>query len=338
MADMNEIVKLAIDAHRGCVEKYSNSQAMEVLRKAAIEANNGSTKLDYRAIRDGKCPGLFSLIETILNIETVDGLQGDEYFNALVETHNVADGDQNLFIVNDSDLFTVAKVANGTQGIRRQRLSGETSVTIPTSMRMIRIYAELDALLSGRIDFNQLIQRVSNSFRQEILNEVSNLWEGVTSKDIGGDKYFPAAGNYDEDVLLDLIAHVEANAGGKTATIIGTKKALRNLAPAIECDSAANDLYNMGYYGRFYGSPVVMTPQRHKNGTTDFVFDDNTLTIVAGDSKPIKFVYEGDPLIITRNPEDNADLTQEYLYGQKYGLGLVVASGSGIGKYSITTD
>ena len=41
---------------------------------------------------------------------------------------------------------------------------------------------------------------------------------------------------------------------------------------------------------------------------------DDVLTIIAGDDKPIKFVYEGDPLVIMGNPLDNADLTQELEY------------------------
>ena len=54
MADMKEIVKLAIDAYKGHVEKYSVGQSQEALRQALVEANGGSTKLDYKAIRDGK--------------------------------------------------------------------------------------------------------------------------------------------------------------------------------------------------------------------------------------------------------------------------------------------
>ena len=34
-----------------------------------------------------------------------------------------------------------------------------------------------------------------------------------------------------------------------------------------------------------------MTPQRHKIGSTEFTLDDNILTIIAGDDKPIKCVY-----------------------------------------------
>ena len=90
----------------------------------------------------------------------------------------------------------------------------------------------------------------------------------------------------------------------------------------------------MGYYGKFFGTPVVALPQRHKVGTTNFLLPDDKLTIIAGDEKPIKFVYEGDPLVIMRNPEQNMDLTQEYFYGDKYGLGIVMAGGNaGVGIY-----
>ena len=334
MADMKEIVKLAIDAYKGHVEKYSVGQSQEALRQALVEANGGSTKLDYKAIRDGKCNGLFALIEEILSRTVVEGLTGDEFFNALVDFRNVAEGDQNIFIVEDSNLFVIDDVANGTQGIRRQRLGGSNEVSIPTTMKMVRIYEELNRVLAGRVDFNHFINVVAESFRQKMLNDIYTLWSGAPADDLGGVAYFPAAGSYNEDELLELISHVEAAAGGKTATIVGTKKALRALKDAIDGDVAKNDLYNLGYVGKFYGTPVVATPNRHKVGTTDFVFADDVLTIIAGDDKPIKFVYEGDPIVLMGDPMQNADFTQEYLYGEKYGLGIVLAGGNaGIGRY-----
>lgn len=288
MAEMNDIVKLAVDGYRGCVEKYSVAQSQDTLRQALIEANNGKTYLDYRAIRDGKCSGLFTLVEILLSATTIEGLQGDEYFNSLVEFRNVAEGDSPIFYVEDNNLFTVADVANGTQGIRRQRLSGASETTIPVTMKMVRIYEELNRVLSGRVDFNKMITTVSNSIQQKLLNDIYTLWIGATAAQLGGAAYFPTAGAYDEDALLDVIAHVEAAAGGKTATIVGTKKALRNLKESIQSDSAKDEIHNMGYVGKFFGTPVVATPQRHKVGSTDFVLDDNMLTIIAGDDKPIK--------------------------------------------------
>lgn len=337
MAEMKDIIKVAVDAYHGNVEKYSVGQSMELLRQALVEANGGSTTLNYKNIRDGKCNGLFTLIEEVLSRTVVEGLQGDEYFNALVDFRNVAEGDKNVFTVEDSTLFVVSEAADGTQGIRRQRLGGSTDVSIPTSLKVVKIYEELNRVLSGRVDFNTFINKVAESFRQKLLNDVYTLWSTATAQDFGGVTYFPVAGAYDEDELLNLIAHVEAASGGKTATIIGTKKAVRNLDITPFGDDAKSDLYNLGYAGKFYGTPVVVAPQRHKVGTTDFVLDDDILTIIAGDDKPIKCVYEGDPIVLMGDPMTNGDLTQEYLYGEKYGMGIVLAGGnSGIGRYEIS--
>lgn len=336
MADMKEIIRLGVDAYKGTITKYSHKEAMDTLHQALVQANGGSTTLDYKAIRDGKCSGVFSLVEEILSRTVVEGLQGDEYFNALVDFRNVATGDKNIFTVKDSNLFVISDAADGTQGIRRQRLGGVSETSIPTSFKVVRIYEELNRILAGNIDFNEFIQKVSESVRQKLLNDIYALWHGATAEQLGGTTFFPVAGSYSEDDLLDLISHVEAAAGGKSATIIGTKKALRLLEPSIKGSEYKSDLYNMGYAGKFFGTPVVMTPQRHKVGTTDFVFDDDVIHIIAGDDKPIKVVYEGQSTVLMGDPTANKDLTQEYLYGEKYGLGIVLAGGNaGTGRYEI---
>lgn len=336
MTEMTNLVKLAVDAYNGKVEKYSVKESQEVLRNALIEANNGSTKLDYKAIRDGKCDGLFTLIEEILSRTVVEGIQQDALINALVDFRNVAEGDANLFVVEDGTLFVVDDTAKGTQGVRRQRLGGDTEVIIPTVMKTVRIYEELNRVLAGRVDFNRLIDKVAESFRQKLLDDVYTLWGTATAAQLGG-AVFSVSGSYSEDDLIDLVAHVEAAAGGKPATIIGTKKACRKLSTAIVAESAKDELHKLGYYGIFNGTPVIATPQRHKVGSTTFAYDDNLLTVVAGDDKPIKLVYEGNPIVIMGNPLDNADFTQEYFYGEQYGMGIVLAGGNaGIGKYKIT--
>ena len=150
MPDMKDIVKVAVDAYHGNVEQYSVGQSQEVLRKALVDANGGSTKLDYRKIRDGECKGLFTLIEQILSRTAVEGLQGDEYFNALVDFRNIAEGDKNLFLIEDSNLFIVSEAADGTQGIRRQRLSGISETSIPTSLKVVKIYERSEERRVGK--------------------------------------------------------------------------------------------------------------------------------------------------------------------------------------------
>lgn len=338
---MNDLVKLAIDAHKGNVEKYSFREAQETLRQALIEANGGSTKIDYRAIRDGKCNGVFSLVEEIIKNTVEEGIQSNPIFDALVEYKNVAEGDAPVFDVYDDTLFYIDKVARGTQAIRRQRLGGVNQITIPVNVHAIRIYEELDRILSGRADFNEMIDKVAKSEENMIMNEVYDLFANATSADFGGVYIIPnvgsAAGSYNETTLLEIIEHVEAAAGGKTANVIGTKAGLRNLMNGITAPAevAKEDMYNDGYIGKFYGSNVIAIPQRHKIGSTNFVYNDKMIAILASSDKPIKLVREGEPLIIPRDPALNMDLTQEYFMAEKWGTGIVMNGNSGIGKYTI---
>lgn len=76
MSEMNDTVKLAVDGYRGTVEKYSVKDSQNVLRQALIATNNGKTTLNYKDIRDGKCVGLFTLLEEILDNTVIEGLQG----------------------------------------------------------------------------------------------------------------------------------------------------------------------------------------------------------------------------------------------------------------------
>lgn len=63
--------------------------------------------------------------------------------------------------------------------------------------------------------------------------------------------------------------------------------------------------------------------------------DDKVLNFIASDEKPIKCVYEGQPLIIPGDVYKNYDLTQDYLYSDKHGMQLVLPNGnSGFGRFT----
>lgn len=339
---MNELTKLALDAHRGSVEKYSVGEAQETLRQALIELNGGSTKIDYRAIRDGKCPGLFTLVEDIIR-ETVDeGFKQNALFDALVEYKNVAEGDSPIFDVYDDTLFFVDQISGGNQAIRRQRLGGVKQVTLPINTYGIRIYEELDRILAGRADFNDMIDRVSRSEEQKLLAQIYDLWANATYADLGGVNgstiYTAAAStSYSEATLLTIMEHVEA-AAGKIPTLIGTRAAMANLYNGLTNvpESAKDQFLNEGYIGKFYGANVVIIPQAHKIGSTDFVMNDKMISVIASDAKPIKVVREGDPLIVRRDATLNMDLTEEYFLREKWGTGIVMNTNTGIGKYEFT--
>lgn len=327
--ERNDIVKLAIDATRGCVAgNYSKGETSEVLRQALIEANGGSTKIDYKAIRRNGA-AIFEIIEEIIPVILQEGLVGDEFYMNLVEERRLAEGDTNEFEIEADSAFVVSEIANGVATPRRQRIGEKTSTGVKTTAHAVRVYEEMNRLLAGRIDWNTFIEKVAEAFRQQLFNDIYTAFSGINAQTAGLSDTYVTGGTYDEEKLLALVAHVEA-ATGKTAMIVGTKPALRKCTTAVVADSAKEDYYNAGFYGRLAGVPMVAIKNRHAAGTENFIFGDDKLFVMASDDKPIKVVYEGDGLILDVDPTSRPDLTQEYFYMEKYGVALIVNGKMGI--------
>ncbi len=320
MAIDSNLIKLAVDGYKGHVAgDYSVNDTQEALRKALVEANGGSTKLDIKAIRDGRCNGVFAIIEELVNVIHEEGLKGDEFFMNMVEDRNLSLGDTNKFHIERECLFAVADIAEGTQGVRRQRIEAGQDITINTQLRAIKIYEELNRVLAGRIDFNKFVDLVGKSFTKQELDATYDAFVGMFKK---LKTPYTETGSFDEDKLLELIDHIEASTG-ETAVVVGTRKALRKIKTAVVSDSAKEEMYAMGHFGRFNGTELVAVKQRHKSGTDDFILDDNVLYVFAGDTKPIKRVTEGDVTMLMGTPMNNADMSQEFLMMKRTGIAVI---------------
>ncbi len=329
-----EIVKLALDTMRNSVSgNFSAKEGSEVLRQAFIEMNGGSDKLTVKSFRDH--PQLFQLIEEVMPIMIQEGLRGDELAFNMVDYRNLAEGDQNRFWTEDNSDLIVAKIADGSTSIRRQRLNVGQYINIDTEMHAIKVYEELNRLLAGRVDFNTLVDRLTRSYTRDMRNQILAAFEGVTATTTGLNATYVKTGTFSAATLRELIDHVEASTGEK-ATILGTKAGLGKIvdsdanAVALTAASAKEDLYNLGYFGKFYATPMVSMRQVHKPGTDAFAINDNKIYVMAGNDKPIKFVREGEGLMVATDAFNNADLTQEYLYGEKYGIGVIFNQKMGI--------
>ena len=220
MVDAN-LVKLAIDGYKGHVAgNYSVSDAQETLRAALVEANGGKTSFDIKDVRAGRCEKVFTIVEELVNAISEEGLRGDEFFMNMVEDRNMALGDTPVFHIERDSLLAVADIAEGTQGVRRQRIEGGTDITVTTQLHAVKIYEELNRVLSGRIDFNKLVDLVSRSF---VKNELDSAYAAFTGMFNKLQAPYSESGSYDEEKLLTLVEHVEA-ATGQTAMIVGTRR------------------------------------------------------------------------------------------------------------------
>lgn len=323
-----EILTVAIDAVQGRTENFSAKQTSDDLRNAFIEMNGGSTKISPKTFHRGN--PLFELVQELIPVVIEEGIKEETnpLFD-LVDYRNTNEGDSQEFDVDCDANFVVASAANGIRDVRRQRIVGGESVKVNTEMKIVRVYENLGRLLAGRIDFNKFVDGVAKAFKNHIVEGAYDAINGLSASTQGLDGTYVLTGTYKEEDLIALIDHVEA-ATGKTAKIYGTRTALRKLTTAVQADSAKEDLYSIGYYGKFNGTDMICLKQAHKPGTSTFALNDNKVWVLASDDKPIKVVNEGDGLLINREATENADLTQEYVYGQGLGVAAICAAKLGV--------
>lgn len=328
--ERKDIISVAVDCMKNKVAgNYSRNDAIESLRMALIEANGGETKLNIKTFHRGN--ELFDLVEELIAATVEEGLNESNPIFNLVEYKNIAAGDENIFDIEGEAVFVVADAAAGIQGVRRQRISGGESVSVKTSFKIVRVYENLGRLLAGRISFDKFIDGVAKSFNKQILEDAYKALKAVTANTAGLTSDYVISGSYSEEDLLKLIDHVEA-ATGKTARILGTRTALRKVTTAVTSHETESDMYNLGYYGKFNGTEMICLKQAH-DAEGKFVLADNQLYVVASDDKPIKIVNQGEGLLLSKDASVNADLTQEYIYGQAFGAAVVC--GSKFGVYTI---
>lgn len=323
-----DIKKVAINAiHKIPMGHYSAAETSECLREALIDLNGGSTKLSPKTFYRGS--ELFNLVQEIIPHIADEGIRADNELMQLIDFRNIAKGDENEFWVDPENILYVSTVASGVRGMRRQTITEGEHVSIPMYTKGIRVYEGINRIMSGAVDFNKFIDDVGKAFIKDLRLDAYTAINGITSTTKGLSEAYVKSGTFSEDTLLSLVDHVEA-ATGKSAKIIGTRTALRKVTTATVSDEAKTDLYNMGYYGNFNGTPMVCMKQVHKTGTDDFALSTNKIYVVASDDKFCKAVTAGEGILGERPATDNNDLTQEYVYLEDRGVGVICANKIGV--------
>jgi hypothetical protein len=335
--DKNALVSLAVDISRNndVSTKFSKDETLTALHNALVKANNGKTYFDIRDIQNNKCVGLFEIVEEIIAQTEDDQLLNHPLWNEIVDYKNVALGDKNSFYIpDDSDLY-VSRIADGTTGAIRQRLSGGRNIEVQTHTYEVKIYDELSRVLAGRSDIDEFIKKVSKAFAKKKIDLILDAFLNITQTN-PANIFLASSTGFDETELLDLCLKVEAK-NGTMPIILGTKKALRNITldSTTLAELGKNDLYTMGYYGRFNGYTCIHIPNVLKSDNKTFYLPDDTLYVIGtAEDKPVKFVTEGTPMVFTSEIHRNVDLSQDFMTIEKFGCDIILA-GKKNGVYQI---
>lgn len=327
--ETNKLIKLAVDTVKGVPSAFSEGNPSDVIRNALIEANGGSTKIDIKAMR--KTNGSFyELVEELIVASIIEGLPESNPIFKWAETKNGKAGDKPEFKVHKDSVLAVAEVANGTLGIRRQRIFGDTTKTLTPIPHAVKVYEELQRLLAGRADWVDFVNAVSRSFILDTNRAIANAFASIATTT---PNVIPETGSFSEASMVALIEKVEMNNPGKTARIFGTKTALRNLNVSTSNmvgETIKDDYYNMGYMGKFNGTEVFELKNGLKADGTTKILDDTKLYVIATDEQFIKYYNEGDALIVESKLGDNSDLTQDYTVINTYAVAVELADKIGL--------
>lgn len=318
---MKELVQMGVDLYKGHTTEFSQKEVNDKFREKLLEVA-GTEKIDYKTFRRIK-PEVFQILEETLQLLVVEGLE--DQFDGFAEFRNIPWGDSQVFHIEDDGLFKVARISDGNGNIRRQRID-RGQVTVEAETWGVKVYEELYRFLAGRIDWNDMVNRVArsmtNAIRTAIYDAVYDSYDALTST-------YAFTGSFDADELTQMAAHVEA-ATGANVEIMGTAAALAKVEPEYISEWAKDDRNATGFFGTFNGYTLRKIDQAHKPGTDDFAIDDNFLMIVPMlEDRMVKVVNEGEALI-TETTDTRTDKQVEYEYIMKMGLAVIPSAKYGI--------
>lgn len=328
---ITDLMKLSRDALHNPATKFEGKTLDDGLREAIIESVGG--EWNRYAFMDNKGK-FFQVIAEALTLpmnETLEGLFADN-----VKVEQIALDDTKVITVDEDKLFKVATIASGNNDIRRQRVTSR-KVVVETEKLGIKLYEEFDRFITGKINWSQLIEKAKKSFATKVSEKVYEaIMTGYDALNVDG-KY-SKAGVFSEKKMDELIDRIEQKTG-LTVGLYGTKKALgkisRNLCTDVGIsDEKKDEYFSLGHFSNYKGgNPMYAIPNLLKQGTDDFLFEDDYIYVLPVGMDIVNVIYKGDPIVdeVTSATARN-DQQIEFLFEQSVGVAVLIAKYYGIYK------
>jgi hypothetical protein len=302
MALDKRILTCAVDAvlGRSSDPKYTPEQRLDGIQKYLQDLAK-----DYR--RNS------ILINEIIE-QTVDAILPIHLENALgvfTEVATVPDGTTKKFHISDGRI-TAAYIGLGVQQ-PRQKLY-KNSLTVTTAPIGGAVYAEYEDLVTGRVDFTELISQLVMAISDTLYGGIQDALVKAFGSANNANRH--AASGFDQQEFDKLKGTVQAY--GKPV-IIGTGVGLSAISngPGFEWDKASEqdrlDIRNLGHVAMYKGSDVIELPNTFTDETnTQKVLEDKYIYMMpVGGDKPVKIVLEG-KMHIRERQERDWSTTMEY--------------------------
>ena len=319
---------------KGAANTIIRKKFAQVLGVAEDEKNR---RVLRKAIRRYQTE-VFELLEETLENLLVSGWGDNPFFMEWVDQRNLADGDQNVFYVEEQSVLTVSRFSGNHHDLIRQKLGIGESFSVATDWYGIKIYEEFELFMAGRRDFAAMITKVYEAFDRKINDMIYEAF-------MGADEKLPTdlkiTGKLEADKLIEAVQNLETDTG-KEVVICGTRSAISQviaLSPsAWISDDMRNERHTTGTLGQFEGIRLMAIPQVNEQGTRNKKLDNKKLLLmpIDPDNKPIKLVNEGEAVVNQINDgATNRDMTYEYELMQKLGINVVINQLFGTYKFTV---
>lgn len=297
-----------------------------------------SKKEMRRALRDhGR--EWFDIIEDTVDEYISVGFDGNEWFNDLVESKNIAYGDRQDFIADKDTVLAIAKMGESHHDHILQRVGKNAPISIPTARYGVKIGEDINKYIIGQTQWTEMVAAIAKAFikliQQLVYAEISNLSSKLPAAVVGSGALSstPAI----KQAFDDIIEAVSAANDGADVVIMGTKNALKKITALADVQWAAKEqrdsVAQTGTIGIYEGTRLVEIPQRFSDkslAATAKLMSDKKLVFLAVGSgdKPIKFIDEGDTEITEVTDKGEAggrwDDLMSYEVQRRLGVGTVL--------------
>lgn len=321
---LTDTQRMFLDAYTGVSNTYSKNDLQDAVRNAIREACGG--EWNYYKFMDNRYK-VFAIIAENMPVAMNASLAGK--FGEFAEFKDTAMGDLNYFDVEDNTVYPVYTAARGNADVERQKII-DRNFSVPTQMKIIKLYDELDRFMAGKIDLARMTDKATVGFENHVGLLISDAIYGSYS---AVDTDYKATGTFAAATLQDIIEHVKAATGAERLQIWGSTSALANVADGAGYSDRSKDRFNsVGYYDTFRGVDLFALPQAYLPGTQTFAVTRTYLIVLPANEKIVKVVFEGDALVNMDDGMSRNDLQPEILYGRRVGAAAITVAE---GKYGI---
>lgn len=324
----NEIKKFrefSRDLYYGKVTEFSTEEANDKLRTLIKNICGG--EYSVHEFLDNRYK-IFAVMSELLTLATSE--LSRDVFEPIAEFKDTAFGDKVEFEVENPELFEVSVIATGTNDLMRQKLMNDKATTVGINMG-VKIYNEFTEFMTGRIDWDRLIEKVAKSFNHKVVEVIGKEWSKAYTTI---DSKLKATGTFDADKFVELAQKVASYSTNGTVKVYGTKTALSKIKGREYLAEDAKERKEKGFVSLFEGMECIELVNSWDKDNDTWALDNDVLFILPDGQKPLLIGFEGEAIVLDDVSGERKDMQLEYFMSRMVHLGVLKSAIYGMYKYN----